>query len=85
MIYLRDTSQKMGDASRSTLLNLSVEEVHNCPAVRDVSSIAYKDTKETQENEGASEQTWFRPNLSIFPPLICFFSLFFFTTDFFFT
>ena len=34
-----------------TWLNFSfkfIEEVHNCPAVRDVSSIAYKDTKNEQ-------------------------------------
>ena len=57
-----------------------IEGVHNCPAVRDVSSIAYKDTRKTQGNEGASGQTWFRPNLSSFLPLIRFFFLFFFTT-----
>ena len=33
------------------------------------SSVAYKDTKNKQENGGASRQTRFRPNLSISPPL----------------
>jgi len=43
-----------------------IEEVDNCPAVLDVSSVDYKDTKNKQkENGGASEQTGFRPNLVI--------------------
>ena len=45
MIYLRGTSQNGG---RESTLFKFIEEVHNCPAVRDVSSIAYKDTKNKQ-------------------------------------
>ena len=43
-----------------------IEEVHNCPAVWDVSSVAYKDTKTIKENGGASGHTGFRVNLSTF-------------------
>ena len=46
MIYLRDTSQNGG--RESTLFKFNIKAVHNCPAVRDVSSIAYKDTKNKQ-------------------------------------
>ena len=68
MIYLRDTSQNGG---RESTLFKFIEAVHNCPAVRDVSSIAYKDTKNKQnrQNGGARGQTGFRPNLSNSPPL----------------
>ena len=68
MIYLRDTSQNGG--RESTLLNF-IEAVHNCRAVGDVSSIAYKGTKTKQnrQNGGARGQTWFRPNLSDSSPL----------------
>ena len=48
-----NTSQNGG--RKSKLLNF-IEEVNNCPAVRDVSSVAYKDTKKRKEN-GASKQT----------------------------
>ena len=42
VIYLRGTSQSEGHESTF------IEPVHNCRAVRDVSSIAYKDTKNKQ-------------------------------------
>ena len=54
-----------------------IEEVHNCPAVWDISSVVLKDLKQTKENGGASGQTRFRPNLSI-PLLLSVFSLLFF-------
>ena len=48
-----------------------IEEVHNCPAVRDASSIVYKDAENKQRNmeDLAGGQTGFRPNFSICPPL----------------
>ena len=59
-----------------------IEEVHNCPAIWDVSSLAYNDAKKTKENEGASGQTGFRPNLSTSPPPFVSSLLFFcFTTS----
>ena len=57
MIYLRGTSQNGG--RKPVKAFKFIEEVHNCPAVRVVSSI----------NEGVHGQTGFRPNLSISPPL----------------
>ena len=69
VIYLRDTSQNGG--RESTLFNF-IEAVHNCPLVRDVSSIAYKDAKNAQNRQKAERargQTGFRPNLSNSPPL----------------
>ena len=58
--YFRDTSQKGGR-----------EAVHNCPAVWDVSSLAYKDTNRNKENktEERADKLDFCPNLSISPPL----------------
>jgi len=53
-----------------------IEEVHNCPAAWDVSSVVCKVTKkQTKENGGASGQTEFRPNLSRFLFLLFFFSV----------
>ena len=55
MIYLRDTSQNGG---REPTLFKFIEAVHNCPAVWDVSSLAYKDTNKNKENkteEGADK------------------------------
>ena len=49
-----------------------IEEVHNCLAVWDVSSVVFKDTKNKQKKGGARGQTEFRPNLSRF--LFVFFS-----------
>jgi len=59
-----------------------IEEVHNCPDVWDVTSAAYKDTKNKQKEieelldervvgakGGISADIRFRPNLSISPPL----------------
>ena len=51
-----------------------IEEVQNCPDLWDVSSAAYKDTKNKQKKKGrASGETassiQFRPNLSISPAL----------------
>ena len=43
VIYLRGTSQNGG---RESTLFKFIEEVHNCPAVSDVLSIAYKDIDE---------------------------------------
>ena len=48
MIYLRDTSQNGG---REPTLFKFIEAVHNCPAVWDVSSLAYKDTNKTKQNK----------------------------------
>ena len=47
VLFIRNISQN--GEGKSKLLNF-IEEVHNCPAVRDVSSIAYKDTKKRKEN-----------------------------------
>ena len=63
------------NGERESTLFKFIEAVHNCPAVRNVSSIADKDTKNKQnKNGGGGEggwrgQTGFRPNLSISPPL----------------
>jgi len=59
-----------------------IEEVHNCPAVWDVSSAAYKDTKNKQKEMeellderavrakgGIFADIRFRPNVSFSPPL----------------
>ena len=48
MIYLRDTSQ---NGEREPTLFKFIEAVHNCPAVWDVSSLAYKDTNKTKQNK----------------------------------
>ena len=48
VIYLHDTSQNK--RPNSTLLKF-IEAVHNCPAVRDVSSIAYKGTKKNKTDK----------------------------------
>ena len=67
-IHVIYTSQNGG---REATLFKFIEAVHNCPAVWDVSSIAYKDTKNKQnrQNGGARGQTGLRPNLSNSPPL----------------
>ena len=64
VIYLRDTSQNGG---RESTLFKFIKAVHNCPAVRDVSFIAYKDTKNKQNRQsgGARGQTGFRPTFLI--------------------
>ena len=62
----------MADATQDEVeatFKFIIEEVHNRPAVWDVSSVACKDTKNKQGNGGASGQTGFHPNLSISPPL----------------
>ena len=46
VICLRDTSQNGG--RESTLFKFNIKAVHSCPAGRDVSSIAYKETKNKQ-------------------------------------
>ena len=46
MICLRDTSQNGG--LESTLFKFNIKAFHSCPAGRDVSSIAYKETKNKQ-------------------------------------
>ena len=61
---MRDASQDEREATFKF-----IEEVHNCPAVWNVSSVAFKDSKNKQKNGGASGQTGFRPNLSISQPL----------------
>lgn len=57
-----------------------IEEVQNCPDLWDVSSAAYKDLKNKQKlldervvRSKSGNSTRFRPNLSIFPALFCFF------------
>ena len=66
IIYLRETPQNGG---REPTLFKFIEAVHQCPAVWDVSSLAYKDTNKNKQNGGARWQTGFRPNFSISPPL----------------
>ena len=69
MIYLRDTSQNGG---REPTLFKFIEAVHNCPAVWDVSSLAYKDTNKNKQNkteERADKLGFVQLNLSISPPL----------------
>ena len=58
MIYLRDISQNGG---RESTLFKFIKAVHNCPAVRDVSSIAYKDTKtnKTDKMEESADKLGF--------------------------
>ena len=58
MIYLLHTSQNGG--REPTLLKL-IEAVHNCPAVWDVSSLAYKDTNKNKQNktEGRADKLEF--------------------------
>ena len=48
MIYLRDTTQKGG---REPTLFKFIEAVHYCPAVWDISSLAYKDTNKNKQNK----------------------------------
>ena len=48
MIYLHDTSQNGG---HEPILFKFIEAVHNCPAVWDVSSLAYKDTNKNKQNK----------------------------------
>ena len=48
MIYLRETPQNGG---REPTLFKFIEAVHNCPAVWDVSSLAYKDTNKNKQNK----------------------------------
>ena len=48
VIYLRDTSQNGG---REPTLFKFIEAVHHCPAVWDVSSLAYKDTNKNKQNK----------------------------------
>ena len=48
MIYLRDMSQNGG---REPTLFKFIEAVYNCPAVWDVSPLAYKDTNENKQNK----------------------------------
>ena len=45
MIYLLNTTK---NGRRNSTLKF-IEEVHNCPTVRDVSSLAYKETKNKQK------------------------------------
>ena len=54
MIYLRDMSQNGG---RKPTLFKFIEVVHNCLAVWDVSSLAYKDTNKNKQNKRESERT----------------------------
>ena len=48
VIYLRDTSQNGG---REPTRFKFIEAVHNCRAVWDVSSLAYKDTNTSKQNK----------------------------------
>ena len=48
MIYLRETPQNGG---REPTLFKFIEAVHNCPAVWDGSSLAYKDTNKNKQNK----------------------------------
>ena len=48
VIYLRDTPQNGG---REPTLFKFIEAVHSCPAVWDVSSLAYKDTNKNKQNK----------------------------------
>ena len=48
MIYLRDTSQNVG---RKPTAFKFIEAVHNCPAVWDVSSLAYEATNKNKQNK----------------------------------
>ena len=48
VIYLHDTSQNRGH--EPTLFKF-IEAVHNCPAVWDVSSLAYKNTNKNKQNK----------------------------------
>ena len=52
MIYLRDTSQ---NGRREPTLFKFIEAVHNCPAVWDVSSLAYKNTNKNKQNKTADK------------------------------
>ena len=54
MICLRGTSQNGG---RKPTLFKFVEAVHNCPAVWDVSSLAYIDMIKNKQNKTESERT----------------------------
>ena len=48
VIYLRETSKNGG---REPTLFKFIAEVHNCPAVWDVSSLTYKDTNKNRQNK----------------------------------
>ena len=48
VIYLRDTSQ---NGEREPTRFEFIEAVHNCPAVWDVSSLAYKDRNKNKQNK----------------------------------
>ena len=48
IIYLRETPQNGG---REPTLFKFIEAVHHCPAVWDVSSLAYKDTNKNKQNK----------------------------------
>jgi len=54
------TLRKMADASRdgSEATFKFIEEVHNCPAVWDVSSVAYKDTKTNKRKWRSKRTNW---------------------------
>ena len=71
-VTLHEMAHASQDESEATFK--FIEEVHNCPAVWDVSSVAYKDTKTNKKNGGASGQTGFRLNLSTFSFLFLLFS-----------
>ena len=60
VIYLCDTSQNEGH--EPTLFKF-MEAVHKCPAVWEVSSLAYKDTNKNKQNKTVTN--WVRPNLSV--------------------
>ena len=68
MIYLRDSSQNGGPEPTRFKF---IEAVHYCPAVWDVSLLAYKDTNKNKQNktEERADKLGFRPNLYISLPL----------------
>ena len=81
MIYLRDTSKNGG---REPTLFKFIEAVHNCPAVWDVSSLAYKDTNKNKQNKTQDRadklgfvQTFLfnSPPLSVSSPLFPYFTV----------
>ena len=83
MIYSLDTAQHR---LRNSTLKF-IEEFHNCPAVWDVSFLAYKETKNKQKK---TEELWDKlafDETSLFPSrfLFLFFSSSYFPSFFFFT
>ena len=77
MIYLRETPQNGG---REPTLFKFIEAVHHCPAVWDVSSLAYKDTNKNKQNkteECAADKLGF---VQTFLFLHCFLFLLFFSS-----